>query len=651
METIAVWFSCGVASAVAAKKTIEKYGATHLIRIINSPIKEEHPDNQRFLKDVEAWLGVEIEIATNDKYPDCSCVTVWKDRKFMSSPYGAPCTGELKKEARKQWEARNHADHHVLGFTFGEQGRHDRFVLTERPLLPILIDAKLTKGDCFNIVKNAGIELPGIYKLGYPNANCIGCVKATSPTYWNHVRKHHPEVFEARARQSLEIGAKLVRYKGERIQLVNLPPDAVGHPLKDMDFECGIFCEEGLRPGVNTPKQNQKPKRKSNMAQHFKYSGSTAARTIGCPAWLRLSDDIPVIEGGGSNPAADQGTMLHNCMEEMYEDKNIPACFLEMLEAGREYNDEKLTQELVETKLDLAFEAMENLIDDHDIGEWKVEPFVKIDNDIGGSIDFLGISTDSKTVVVVDYKFGYVPVDVTHNKQLLFYALAAACDENTREWFDAVETVILVIIQPNENGPVMQKWCITMDQVDEFETEYLAAVEASEDQESLPASGSWCKYCPVHATCPVKTGAALKATRVNEITSDKLAEYLPLAAEVMEWAKEVQKMAHAQLELGAHIKGYKLVNKRASRVWNDKPAVDHKVRKAKKIKIEDGFELKLKSPAQLEKVCKKLDVDFEKNYGQYISAVSSGTTLVPESDPRSAALPVQGLAQLNAMND
>ena len=30
-QTIAVWFSCGAASAVAAKKTIEKYGKTHKV--------------------------------------------------------------------------------------------------------------------------------------------------------------------------------------------------------------------------------------------------------------------------------------------------------------------------------------------------------------------------------------------------------------------------------------------------------------------------------------------------------------------------------------------------------------------------------------------------------------------------------------------
>ena len=47
-ETIAVWFSCGAASAVAAKLTVDKYRETHNILIVNNPVKEEHSDNIRF---------------------------------------------------------------------------------------------------------------------------------------------------------------------------------------------------------------------------------------------------------------------------------------------------------------------------------------------------------------------------------------------------------------------------------------------------------------------------------------------------------------------------------------------------------------------------------------------------------------------------
>lgn len=244
-DIITVWFSCGAASAIAVQETLRRYGETNAVRVVNNPIKEEDADNQRFLHDVERWLGVTVEYAKSKKYPNQSCVEVWDSRKFMASPYGAPCTQELKKKARQEWEANNHTDHHVLGFTFDETVRHDRFVQSERSnVLPVLIEAGITKADCYNRLFEAGVQVPRLYTLGYPNANCIGCVKATSPTYWNHVRKQHPDVFRTRADQSRRLGARLARYKGNRVFLDELPADAKGRPLKGMDFECGIFCEE-----------------------------------------------------------------------------------------------------------------------------------------------------------------------------------------------------------------------------------------------------------------------------------------------------------------------------------------------------------------------------------------------------------------------
>jgi len=241
---IAVWFSCGAASAVAAKMTVLLYPDAD-IRILNNPVIEEDADNRRFLNDVSDWIGRPIESVTSRKHPECSAAKIWRDHGFMSGPRGAPCTVELKKWARQEWEKVNTVDWHVLGFTADEKVRHERFVQTEREnVIPVLITAGVTKSDCYRLLRNAGLKLPRVYDMGYPNANCIGCVKATSPTYWNHVRKNHPEVFEARAKLSREIGCRLVRVRGERIFLDELSPNITGRPLKNMDFECGIFCEE-----------------------------------------------------------------------------------------------------------------------------------------------------------------------------------------------------------------------------------------------------------------------------------------------------------------------------------------------------------------------------------------------------------------------
>lgn len=244
---IAVWFSCGAASAAALKLTVEKYGKSE-VRAVNNPVAEEDADNLRFLRDVGEWVGIEIESAGFSAYPSASARDVWADRRYMAGVNGAPCTMLLKKGARQEWEAVNKPDWHVFGFTADEKNRHARFVLTEREnVLPVLIDANMTKADCADMIRSAGLTLPRVYDLGFPNANCIGCVKSKGVTYWNLVRTTHPKVFRDRAEQSRELGVRLVQHKGKRIFLDELPADARGRKLKSLP-DCGIFCEE--RRGV-----------------------------------------------------------------------------------------------------------------------------------------------------------------------------------------------------------------------------------------------------------------------------------------------------------------------------------------------------------------------------------------------------------------
>ena len=389
------------------------------------------------------------------------------------------------------------------------------------------------------------------------------------------------------------------------------------------------------------------------MTKHVKFGGSTAARTIQCPQWHRLSEEAPVNLSGGVNEAADQGTLLHNAMEEIFENDEVTAedVIAKLISEKLDYQSARLTIELANEKLLPAVAAMDELMEKYDITDWMTEPYVEIEPDIAGSIDVLMQSADLKTVVVVDYKMGYVSVSPIDNAQLMFYALAATIDVKTASWFEQAEKIVLVIIQPNEKGADYEEWSISMGAIDVFESKLMAAIAKTFDEDARPISGPACKYCPAMATCPEKTGLALKATRVNEITVNRLAELLPMASELTAWIKEVERVALEQLQLGTSIKGYKLVNKKATRVWNDLPAVESKVKKARSIKTEEAFITKLKTPAQLEKLCADLDIDFDKQYNGYVSKISSGTTIAKESDKRTAAVPVAGLAQLNALNN
>ena len=66
-------------------------------------------------------------------------------------------------------------------------------------------------------------------------------MKATSPAYWSKVRKFFPAVFKLRCKQSREIGARLLRYKGVRVFLDELPLDA-DLPLKFLTVEENVSC-------------------------------------------------------------------------------------------------------------------------------------------------------------------------------------------------------------------------------------------------------------------------------------------------------------------------------------------------------------------------------------------------------------------------
>ena len=50
MSRVLVWFSCGAASAVAAKMSVEKYGDRCEV-VYCDTLKYEHSDNLRFLLD------------------------------------------------------------------------------------------------------------------------------------------------------------------------------------------------------------------------------------------------------------------------------------------------------------------------------------------------------------------------------------------------------------------------------------------------------------------------------------------------------------------------------------------------------------------------------------------------------------------------
>ncbi len=241
---IVSWFSCGTASAVTAKMVLTEYGQTHDITIARCIVPEEEADNDRFSADVEAWLGCPILMLASTEYP--SCEDVWRRERYMSGVEGARCTVEMKKAVRNVFEAEWFPDLQAFGYTADETDRVDRFRErnAEIQLVTPLITAGLSKSDCHAIIDRAGIVIPRMYRLGFNNANCIGCVNAQGASYWNRVRRHFPDVFERRATLSRELSVRLIKDSTgtrERRFLDELDPTA-GIGDEDPPMECSLLC-------------------------------------------------------------------------------------------------------------------------------------------------------------------------------------------------------------------------------------------------------------------------------------------------------------------------------------------------------------------------------------------------------------------------
>jgi 3'-phosphoadenosine 5'-phosphosulfate sulfotransferase (PAPS reductase)/FAD synthetase len=236
---VIAWFSCGAASAVATKLTLEKYNE---VDIYYTDTGSEHEDNTRFLADCEKWFNQKINVLKSDKYENIW--EVFEKTRFLSSPYGAPCTGAMKKDpCNGIWKM---GDVEVFGYTSDEKHRVERWKKNnnERVIECPLIDKQLDKSDCLGMLERVGIELPTMYKLGFRNNNCIGCVKAQSVDYWKRIRKHFPNRFNHMAKLERELNHAInrVTQKGERLK-VFLDEIPEGDPKgEDAKISCGLFC-------------------------------------------------------------------------------------------------------------------------------------------------------------------------------------------------------------------------------------------------------------------------------------------------------------------------------------------------------------------------------------------------------------------------
>lgn len=209
-------------------------------------IDDQHEDSMRFIHDCEKAIGKEIKVLKSKEYKCVEdCVRVFGGFKNAGNGF-APCTNWMKMRVRKKWEA-EHKEYdltYVWGFDLKEKGRAERTVEAnpqaehEFPL----IDKGFSKEDVHGMFEQLfDFSRPWMYEMGYPNNNCVGCVKG-GMGYWNKIRIDFPDVFESRAKLERAVGFSILKERnGKPLYLDELEPDR-GNLNTEIFPDCGIMC-------------------------------------------------------------------------------------------------------------------------------------------------------------------------------------------------------------------------------------------------------------------------------------------------------------------------------------------------------------------------------------------------------------------------
>lgn len=413
------------------------------------------------------------------------------------------------------------------------------------------------------------------------------------------------------------------------------------------------------------------PKAHSNVV-----GGSSAARVLACPRSVKLNQQLPPEDR--TSVHASEGSALHSCMEYILENDIFDAQDVLGMVFEADGIEFEMTQERIDDCIAPALAFFEFIADEAEKEGgflFHIEREVEMPGIPGafGTADITGRT--NKRTIILDWKFGggvYVPVK--ENEQGQFYARAA--QHTLPEMFetDPDWPVDIFICQPRLNDlPVHEwvkhsRWTTTVKDLEHFRMRLIRAVAESTNDDATVSDGAHCRFARCKVVCPLHiestAGMAAVAERLTALKAEagplapagvhaleygeKLALGLQLKAMLEPMFNEVTTQAHAYLESGGYVPGFKLVPKRATRRWVDETKAERALA-ARGLSVKDRREVKVISPAKAEKALAKIGEAFdEKTSARLIEAVSSGTTLAPASDSRPAietnAASVQALA-------
>ena len=203
-----VFFSSGIASWVAAKRVVERFGVDD-VRLVFADTLIEDEDNYRFLHEAAANVGADLVVLRDGRDP----WQVFKDDRFLGNSRLATCSKRLKQETCKKYiESITEEVVLYLGIDWQEAHRTEAIVSGWSPRkveFPLMWEPWLSRPDFFALADAEGLKPPRLYDMGFAHANCGGfCVKAGHSAF-RHLLKHFPERYAYHEQKEQEMRAYL----------------------------------------------------------------------------------------------------------------------------------------------------------------------------------------------------------------------------------------------------------------------------------------------------------------------------------------------------------------------------------------------------------------------------------------------------------
>ena len=377
----------------------------------------------------------------------------------------------------------------------------------------------------------------------------------------------------------------------------------------------------------------------TTLCVHAALGASTAHRWMSCPGSARLAAGIDV----PASAYAEEGAAAHMLAEICLKD-GIDARAL----IGRKVNGYAADAEMADG-VQVYLDAVRAELEPGDL--LLVEQHFSLDRlrppgEMFGTADAVIYKPGLRRLLVFDLKYGAgIVVEAVGNPQGRYYGLGACMALADRP----VSEVEIVIVQPRAPHPagLIRRETISAFELVEWSADLLEAAERTLDPNAPLVPGAWCRFCPAAGICPALREQALATAQVEfaatplpppptpaRLPAEEVARLLVAAELAALWIRALRAHAHAELEAGRIIPGWRLVPKRPTRRWRDEEQTVVELQ-ALGLPADELIARKLKSPAQVEKL---VGPSRKREIADLVVAEGDGTTLARETDHRSSLL-------------